>query len=99
MPGQDLIQTNQRLDFGKGGIPAFLTSDVIAGGKEVAGIQTNPEALRAAHALINPRQVLELVAEATPLPGSVLQSNANRRMLCGLEHIVKSGEDLLNPGV
>src|SRR5205823_5433901 len=74
-------------------------ADVIAGGEEMAGIQTNPEALRAAHLVINLGQVLEVIAEATPLPGSVLQSHANRRLLCRLKDFIKTGDDLLKPGL
>src|SRR5262245_31127382 len=68
MKSEDLRQANGGLGFLDGFVPTLRRADVVARGKKVRGIETDPETLRLFHAIEKGGEMLQLVAEASALP-------------------------------
>src|SRR5947207_11280572 len=77
MEGDDLVGADQGIDLADGGIPAFGGTNVIARCEKVSGIQTNCQALRLFHDVINGGQMPDFRAERGSLSRRVLERDAD----------------------
>src|SRR5262249_35167321 len=74
---------------------AFGLANVIAGGKQVTGVQTESQPLRSLNPIINSGQMIQIMAETAPLPGGVLEGNSDHGARSRVEHFVEPRDDLL----
>src|SRR5947207_8639902 len=98
MEGDDLVGADQGIDFTDGGIPAFGRANVVSCCEEVRCIQTNCQALRLFHGVVNGGQVPDFRAETGPLSSRVLECDADGRFPRGLDYLLQPLHNQFKPG-
>jgi hypothetical protein len=95
--GGDLFLSDQRIQLPDGFVPALGGANVVAGGEQMGRVNANGQSFRLLHAIINRRQVFQLVAETTSLTRRIFQRDAHRRILGRVKDLVQPGDNLRQP--
>ena len=98
MEGEDLIEADEVVEFTEGGVPTFFGADVVSGGEEMGGVETDAEALGFIDFVEDGGEMIHFVAEATALAGGVFEGDADGRLFCSAKDFVEAGDDLFEAG-
>ena len=98
MNGSETIESDYAIEFAKRFLSPPFAADVVAGGENVRGVQTNTKALRFAHVLDDARDLLESVAETRALASGCFERDPRFDFRDFSKHAVDRGDDFFESG-
>src|SRR6266571_3921261 len=98
MDRRETVESNQAIEFAEGLLDPGFAADVVAGGEDVRGIETNTEPLRLAHVFDEVSDLLEPVTETRTLPSRCLQRDPRFHLWNFAKHAVDRSDNFFEAG-